>query len=219
MHTYCCRHVDRALELTGTITDPAWELADPVQLVLTADGSTARQPTTVRLLWSDEHLYVAFHCVDTDVWGTFRNRDDNICSEEVVEVFIDPRARGRSYIEIEVSPHNVIYDLYILNDPRFGRIRALKQWDCLGLMTQVHVEGPIDTREDDNAYWACEMAIPHIEIHDAPNIPPQPGDQWRVNLYRIDRHKTGDEFQAWSPTGIVNYHIPDRFGVLEFVES
>jgi len=218
MQVYPCRHVETELDLTGKITDPAWERAEPATLVLTADGGAARQPTTVRLLWSDRYLYVAFHCVDTDVWGTFRNRDDSVCSEEAVEIFIDPRCRGRSYVEIEVSPHNVIYDLYILNDPRFGKIRALKEWDCLGLVTKTYVEGPIDTRDDDNTFWSCEMAIPHLEIHDAPNIPPEVGDRWRVNLYRIDRHPTGDEFQAWSPTGIVNYHIPDKFGVLEFVE-
>ena len=48
------------------------------------------------------------------------------------------------------------------------------------------------------------------------HIPPQPGDVWNANFYRIDRAEDGDEYSAWSPTYRRNYHTPERFGRLVF---
>jgi hypothetical protein len=38
-----------------------------------------------------------------------------------------------------------------------------------------------------------------------------------MNLYRIERSQRGEEFTTWSPTGVLNYHVPDSFGELVFV--
>ena len=52
----------------------------------------------------------------------------------------------------------------------------------------------------------------------APHLPPQVGDVWLMNLYRIERPHGGGEASAWSPTGIPSYHAPDSFGELVFVD-
>ncbi len=41
-----------------------------------------------------------------------RKRDDPLYTQDVVEIFIDADADGRTYDEIEVSPHNVVFDAY-----------------------------------------------------------------------------------------------------------
>jgi hypothetical protein len=61
-----------------------------------------------------------------------------------------------------------------------------------------------------------ELALPMADLITAPNRPPQPGDEWLANLYRIDRSPAGDEYTAWSPPGRINYHTPERFGRLVF---
>jgi hypothetical protein len=62
-----------------------------------------------------------------------------------------------------------------------------------------------------NHRWTVEMRIPLKAFKDAP---PQPGEQWRFNLYRIDRdHKA---FLALNPTLRGSYHTPARFAFLEF---
>jgi hypothetical protein len=38
-----------------------------------------------------------------------------------------------------------------------------------------------------------------------------------MNLYRIDRVPRLDEHSAWSPTGVLNYHRPEKFGELLFL--
>jgi hypothetical protein len=155
--------------------------------------------------------------VDSDAWGSFTNHDDPIYREEVVEVFLDPAGRRRTYIELEVSPLNVVFDAYILNDPRCPPVQGLREWRCRGLRTAVHVERETTPKARVCKFWNCEMAIPFRQMHDAPNLPPQPGDRWRMNLYRVDRAPRVDEFSAWSPTEDVSFHRPDKFGELLFL--
>lgn len=219
MPTYRCRKTRRAPALDGRIDRTVWDQAEPASLVLTHTGKPPKQATEVRMLYDDRFLYVAFHCIDSDVWAALPHHDDPICREEVVEIFIDPTRGQRSYIEIEVSPHNVVYDLYVLNDARSPKVRVLAEWDCLDLRTAVHIEREMTPKGRRSKYWNCEMAIPFHQMHDAPNLPPKPGDQWRLNLYRIDRAPRRDEYSAFSPTGVLNFHRPDKFGEVVFLDK
>jgi hypothetical protein len=201
----------------GAIEAKVWRLAQPVSLVLTESGKPPLQPTVARMLYDDDFLYAAFHCADSDIWGALPNHNDPIYREEVVEIFLDPARRRRCYVEIEVSPLNVTFEAYVLNDPRCPALQALTQWTCRGLRTAVHVEREMTPRGRLGKFWNCEMAIPFNQIPDAPHVPPKPGDRWRANLYRIDRAPRRVELSAWSPTGAPNYHRPEKFGELLFL--
>ncbi|MFH0963115.1 MAG: carbohydrate-binding family 9-like protein [Planctomycetota bacterium] len=221
MPTYRCRKTPVPPPIDGRISPKAWDLAEAVPLMLADTGKTPVQPTEVRLLYDDAYLYVAFHCVDDEIWGTFTKRKEHVCSEEAVEVFIDPAASGRYYCEIEVSPRNTIYDLWNLNDPRCSpAVRHLEDWTCQKLRTAVHVEGELNSRTGNDKYWNCELSIPFAEMHGAANIPPKPGDRWRVNLYRIDRRsrsRGSDEYSAWAKVDKIDFHQPGKFGELLFL--
>jgi hypothetical protein len=68
-----------------------------------------------------------------------------------------------------------------------------------------------------NKAFYVELAIPLTEFITSKNVPPQKGDRWLFNLYRIDRGKNGqDEYSAWMPTGEINFHMPQKFGELVF---
>lgn len=213
---YRCHRAPSPIYVDGLLNEPAWSVAHPVHLVLADSGQPPRQATSARLLWDDTYLYVAFVCEDDDIWGITTERDQDIYNQEVVEVFIDDDSDGYSYIEIEVSPLNAVLDLYMLW--RDDRRKGLWDWDSEGLLTAVHVEGDPTQRGTADRRWTVEMAIPLSDCFTAPNLPPKPGDRWRINLYRIDRGVNGNEFSAWSPTGRLDFHTPSRFGILEFVE-
>jgi hypothetical protein len=67
---------------------------------------------------------------------------------------------------------------------------------------------------DNNAKrWTCEMRIPLKALGESK---PQPGDQWRINLYRCDR--ANKAFMAWNPTAQGGFHVPEKFGVLQFAD-
>lgn len=220
---YVCRYTREAPTIDGRLDDVAWRQAEEVRLRLTSNGETPRQPTTALALWDEKHLYVAFDCVDDDVWAGYSEPDSHIYEEEVIEVFIDENVDGRSYMELEVSPNNTVLDMYILNPPGDGKIKGFKEYECEGLKSAVVVEGTLARAAGegpaDDRGWTVEVAIPFDQLILGPNIPPRPGDLWKWNLYRIDRpagEKARHEYSAWSPTGAINYHMPERFGWLVF---
>ncbi len=213
---YLCRKASGPIVVDGYLDEPAWANAQTVPLVLADTGAAPRQPTHARLLWDNDYLYVAFSCQDDDIWGTTTERDCDIYNQEVVEVFIDAASCGTAYVEIEVSPLNAVLDLFMLW--REDRQRGLWDWDSTGLQTAVVVDGDPWHRATEDRSWTVEMAIPMVDFEMAPQLPPRPGDTWRINLYRIDRGTQGDEYTAWSPPHRINYHTPSRFGILQFVD-
>ena len=137
-------------------------------------------------------------------------RDTNLWEEEVVEVFIDADDDQHSYIELEINPRNTLFDAFVLN-------RNKKHW----LMRDWTMEGIEHAVAFDEDGWTVEMRLPMREFSEAPHLPPEIGDVWRVNLYRIDRSDdpTRPEMTSWSPIGRYDFHESSAFGRLRFVAS
>lgn len=217
---YRCPRIDREIALTGKLDDPLWARAPVAPLVRADTGGAPGFATEARLLAGPAALYIGFRCVDDYVWGTKTRRDEAVYTEECVEVFISPAGTAHQYYEINVSPKNVVFDACVLN-PRLepgsrARYRGIPEFDLPGLRTSAHVEGEAD-RAGEATGWSVEYAIPYADLIGAPHAPPRPGDRWRLNLYRIDHPAGGKtEYSAWSPTTIIDFHLPCRFGVLEF---
>lgn len=183
-----------------------------------SDGAgPARYQTTVQTAWDSNYLYVAFRCEDDAILATMERRDDPLYEQEVVEVFIAPETLS-SYFEFELSPRNVVFDAKVTHDGR--TFHGDVAWDCGGLLSVVFRQSP---GHEENLWqvdagsfgsWVGALAIP-FEALDGSS--PRPGDEWRVNFYRIKRAPV-PEFAAWSPTLAIppNFHVPSRFGVLRF---
>lgn len=216
---YECKRVDRELNLTGKVDDPLWQQAPPMPLADPINGKPGRYRTTAKMLYSATHLYIAFQCEDEYVWGTFTDRDTEIYTEECVEAFLCPSGKTRQYYEINVSPRNTVFDAFILNGRPAGgertNFRGLKDYTSEGLATKIHVDGTLDAPGAKG--WSAEFAIPFTSLVGADRLAPQPGDEWRMNLFRIDSPQKGRmEFYSWSPTGANDFHRPWCFGVLLF---
>jgi hypothetical protein len=216
---YRCFKIERDLELTGGLDDPLWHAAPVAELSDPIAGKSARYKTRVRLLYNDRYLYVGFQCEDDFVWGTLRERDTPIYDEECVEVFLCPTGNPRLYYELNVSPLNTVFDAFILNGRPVGgervRFSGLKDFTCDGLVTRVAVDGKIG--EHGATGWCAEYAIPFKAIVGAPTEIPRPGEQWFINLFRIDALNPQErDYYSWVPTGAVDFHRPWRFGILKF---
>lgn len=46
-----------------------------------------------------------------------------------------------------------------------------------------------------------------------------PGGRRTLNVCRIGRRCRGDEFTSSQPTGIIDFHHPEKFGDLVFVDE
>ena len=215
--SYACQYTSAPITIDGTLDDAAWQRAAVAQLGRNQDGSRPRFETSARLLWDDKYLYVGFACEDRQIYATMTERDAPLWDEEVVEIFVDANRDQIGYVEIEVNPLNALVDLYVLNRTPYP-MRSLFGWDSDGMQHAVSVDG--DPRRQDTAdrAWSAEMAIPWEDFLTAPNLPPQAGDVWRMNLYRIDQYKGQQELYAWSPTHCETFHVPQRFGEIVFVK-
>ncbi len=190
--------------LTADACSSFWETREFVLLRDVVTGAAPVQATTVRVAWDADEMRVLFHAEDTHIHATLTTRDAPLYTEEVVEVFLDPVGDCECYFEIEVNPLNAVLDL-VLRRNRSGCTKDVS-WNCDGLRTR--------TRRDADA-WSAELSIPFRSLAAAP---PEPGATWRANFLRIDRPpEIPRELTAWSPTGIPNFHVPERFGVIAFV--
>lgn len=170
----------------------------------TVAGGAPQQATSVQAGWTADELRVLFHCEDTHIAATLTERDAPLWKEEVVEVFVDPVGDLAAYFEIEVNPLNAVLDL-VLRRNRSGYVSDTA-WNCEGLRTAV---------QKTETTWTAELAIPFRSLIAEP---PKVGAQWRANFLRIDRPPgVPRELSAWSPTGRPFFHMPERFGVIEFV--
>ena len=180
-----------------------WPDLPALTLAETVTGREPQQPTRLRLGWTPDELRVLFHCADTHAWATMTERDAPLYEEEVIEVFLDPVGDLKSYFELEVNPLNAVLDL-VLRRNRSGYAKDFS-WRCDDLRTAVRTTP---------SSWMAELAIPFRSlVADAP----QSGARWRANFFRIDRPPgMPRELSAWAPTRCGTFHIPERFGVLEF---
>lgn len=207
------------VSVDGVLDDAAWTRAGVITALLPAQGSQRsaaqieRQPTEIRLLWDAQALYVSFRCIDDDIYaaGTVAH-DGNVYTDDVCEVFLDPKGDGRQWIEIQVNPLNQTLDLNSLNvgDPACkpsGRLVstidlfAFREWEAIGMKT---ASGHL--REGDKVIgWTVEMAIPASALTKRLGTKELSACTMRGNLMRYDHPvRPGLErrdmlFMNWSP--------------------
>jgi hypothetical protein len=136
-------HVD------GRIDDPVWQLA-PATTGFTqkfpGQGTAPSEPTTVRVLYDDDNLYIAFDCVQRLSQRIDRMaRRDREVDADVVSVSIDTRRDHTTAFRFEVSSAGVLVDGIHFNDTEFSA-----DWD-------ENWEAFIATTA---AGWSAEFRIP-----------------------------------------------------------
>ncbi|NEW07702.1 hypothetical protein GK047_17005 [Paenibacillus sp. SYP-B3998] len=195
---YECRFVD------SDNVNPRWEEIEAVSLREVVTGESPRLMTRVRACWTQMALLIRFECEDDHVVATMEQHDDPIFLEDVVEAFIDTSGTGRVYYELEVSPRNVVFDALVHNDLA-GAKTVDTSWHAPGLVTKIST--------DTEGWRMYELHIPFADL----GVTPESGTTWNWNLYRIDDDEQGNRhYWAWSPTGKVNFHIPQQFGRIFF---
>ena len=205
-----------AIVIDGVPDEAGWARA-PVAgpFILSSGRGPAPRACTARLLWDDQALYLSFEAADEDLLSPHRRRDEDLFTQDVVEVFLDPGGDGIDYYEIEVSPRGVVFDaLFPSHRKDLARSRT---WNAPGLTAAARIHGTVDDAAADTG-WSAELRIPFAGIRHASRSPPRPGDAWRMNLYRNDRHADGKaDYTAWTAPVVGDFHAFARFGTLVFV--
>lgn len=181
-----------------------WNRIAAVELTNTVNGDAPRLNTVVKMCRSEQFVHIRFECEDDHIVATYTNRDDPIYKEDVVEVFVDEKGAGTHYKEYEFSPRNVVFDALIEKEAGKRPIVNIS-WNDSELQSEVIAVEP------NKLVYDIRLSLRSFERL------PVPGTSWRINFYRIDQDAQGKRhFWAWSPTGIVNYHTPEKFGTVIF---
>jgi hypothetical protein len=217
-HTIEAIFTSESPTIDGKEDEAIWQQATPIFLIENRSGNEVQKSelqTLVKACYDDSTLYFLFECKDPDIWADFTQRDEYLWNEEVVEVFIDVDDVPETYVEIEVSPANIIFDSYIV-DPENIDLPATASFDLPGLKTGVNVKGTLNQREDVDNSWTVEMAIPFTDLTNAKTTQVGPDTAIKLNFYRLDKNQGTDPMSyAWSPTG-KSFHKPSVFGELIF---
>jgi hypothetical protein len=207
------RRTARDFTPDGDLTKTLWQTVTPVYMDAQGGNGQIRPglSTTVRCLWSSNYLYLAYSCPFTELTVFDPPKQEHkrydperegvsLWDRDVVEAFIGSDAHNiNRYTEYEVAPSNERLDVSLnLPERDFA-------WES-------HFESAVRINGQDKV-WDCEMRIPMAALGAET---PAAGTKWRLNLFRCDRaNKAG---LAWNPPLQESFHVPERFGILEFVE-
>ena len=228
---YLCRRASAPIQIDGRLDDPAWRNAPWTGWFVDIEGSKKPKPrlrTRVKLLWDDEYLYVGAQLAEPHVWATLTSHDSVIFRDNDFEVFLKPSDGNPGYFEFEINALNTGWDLFLPRPYRQGG-KADNGWEIPGLRTAVWVDGTLNDPRDRDRGWSVEMAFPWSAFASRiPTTRPAAGYEWRINFSRVEwrtRVEAGkyvkvpglkEDNWVWSPQGLIDMHVPDRWGFVRF---
>lgn len=211
-------YTSRSPIIDGTENDSIWQQIIPIVLKDNRSGNEAQESelqTYIKACYDDSTLYFFFLCNDPDIWTSFTQRDEHLWENEAVEVFIDVDDVPETYVEIEVSPANVLFDSYIVDTVNID-VAKTALFNLKGIRTAVAVSGTLNERDDKDDNWTVEIAIPFADLANENIKQVTTATEIRVNFYRLDENQGMERISyAWSPTG-GRFHKPAYFGNLTF---
>ncbi len=220
--TYVIRKAVGPIVIDGKADEESWKNAPMSPNFTDAEGGLKVGGKTVaRLLWDDTYLYAFVQMEDRDVFSQYKNQDDTLWKEDVIEVFIDADKNRRGYIELQVNPNNAHFDAW------FPRGRGQKhhfEWTSK-MESAVVVHGTADKRSDRDQGWDVEIAIPLTDVKGMDTamkvtLPPNLGDTWRLNLVRGEKPKDRQLAAAtWNPITARDFHALSRMLTVEFADA
>jgi hypothetical protein len=233
---YICYRANGPIRVDGELEEPSWETAPWTEEFVDTEGEKGPRPrlrTRVKMLWDDKGLYVGAKLEEPHVWATLTAENSHVYNNNDFEVFIDPDSDNQEYLEFEINALNTVWNLFLQRPYRNGGPWMVRGID--GQQSGVHVDGTLNDATDIDEGWSLEVAfpwtafpIPHSPLPVPRSAFPQDGDQWRVNLSRVEwetvvekgRYQKASEFRsehwAWSPQGVVDMHRPERWGYVQF---
>lgn len=183
----------------GRIEDPVWAKAPELTLTHLLGEGAAPVRTTVRVCFSNLHIFALFTCDEPypqRMRLARKGHDSEVWMDDSVEIFLAPDPNEASaYYHIIVNPLGIVRDEFWQD----GK-------DDLNWQSNARVSVQIEGQR-----WVIEIAIPLNRLDRLPIF----GDEWRVNFTRNRYTSSKPEFITWQPCR-QSFHEPERFGRVVF---
>lgn len=221
--SYTCHFTKTAPSIDGKLDDAAWKQARWTSHFVDIEGPgkpTPRYRTRTKMLWDRQYLYIAAELEEPEVKATLTQHDSVIFKDNDFELFLKPLPDTPSYYEFEMNALNTGWDLFLPKPYRMGG-HPDNSWNIEGLRTAVAIEGTLNQSSDKDRGWTVEIAYPLSAFASRQDVPaPQAGSVWRINFSRVEWQagQAKEDNWVWSPQGVVDMHLPERWGFLAFVK-
>jgi hypothetical protein len=222
--TYDAPRAPHPIQIDGKLDDPAWRSAPWTTDFVDIEGSSKPTPrfrTRAKILWDAQYLYIGAELEEPEIKATLTQHDSVIFHDNDFELFLQPPTGTPGYFEFEINALNTSWDLFLNKPYRLGG-HADNSWDIPGLKTAVALNGTLNNPADLDKSWTVEIAIPWTAFASRlPVTAPVAGDIWRINFSRVE-WKAGqpkEDNWVWSPQGVVNMHVPEKWGYLHFRDA
>lgn len=224
--------VTKPLVIDGQMDEAGWRMAPWTSFFVDIEGEAKPKPrfkTRAKMLWDANYLYIAAEMEEPNLWATYNRHDMVIFHEHDFEVFLDPDGDGLDYFEFEINARNTGWDLH-LDRPYKDKGKADNGWEIPGLKTAVSLRGTLNQPGDQDNGWTVEMALPWSAFDRGKRlaVAPKPGEAWRINFSRVEWQLlvkngkyekvpgTKEDNWVWSPQGVINMHVPEKWGSVRF---
>ncbi|MCK6615526.1 MAG: carbohydrate binding family 9 domain-containing protein [Ignavibacteriaceae bacterium] len=215
LETLTAARVNTPIVIDGVL-EPAWDAAAQTGIpfeIQPGDNTPARAETIVRILFSNEYLYVSFYCLDpapSQIRSNLTDRD-RIYRDDFVGLILDTYGDGQSAYELFVNPHGVQGDILRTGNNEDDTYDLI--WQSSALM---HEQG-----------YTIEMAIPFKslrfqnkdqhswKIMFIRNFPR--ADRYIFSSNKIDRNDPCFTCQSAELKGISEISVPVGYEILPFV--
>ena len=194
--------MDSAPAIDGRLDDPQWANAAVIPyFLLLPSNEPPSKPTEVRVFYTSKALYVGYDCHESamdKITAGARNRDDDVWSDDCIELFICPGTGLAPYFHLITNTLGTQYDSVYrevgVSDPGYN-----SDWT---VRASVGKDG-----------WRAEFEIPFSAVNLAGVAP---GDSWFVNFCRGE--EPASENSSWSSL-LKRFHEPENFGRMVFGDA
>ncbi|HEY3370176.1 MAG TPA: carbohydrate-binding family 9-like protein [Prolixibacteraceae bacterium] len=223
--------------IDGKADEPDWGKAEWTADFADIEGANKPKPlfrTRMKMLWDESSLYLLAELEEPNIWAYYETHDQVVYHENDIEVFIDPDGDTHNYYEYELNARNTLFDLLMPQPYRNGG-QAKISWNSEGFQSAVSIDGTLNDPSDQDKKWTVEMKIPFSDLHNGDQVQvPSDGQIWKIDFSRVEWRtevidgkyqkmkdpSTGRAYPeynwVWSPTGLINMHYPERWGMIQF---
>ena len=123
----CLRAEGSPGAIDGDLGKAFWRQGEWIEDFHDIEGDSRPRPwkrTRVKLLWTDEALFLAARLEDDTIWATVKERDSIIYVDNDLELFLAPQDSSHRYYELEINAAGTVWDLY-MERPQRDRVRRI----------------------------------------------------------------------------------------------
>ncbi len=160
------------------------------------DGEPASEKTEIRVVYTNDTLYIGIVCFDRDPSGIIisdTRRDSSLTETDSIQIILDTYRDEQSGFVFGTNPAGIEYDGQVTKEGAGGGFGSRQQGGSGGGFN-LNWDGSWEVRAliDENG-WSAEFAIPFTTIR----YPSRDVQAWGLNLQRNIRRRNEQAF--WAP--------------------